>query len=196
MSVTCASSFLADTGAPLAQPFSTGTVTSRTDTLGPGQSLHIPTAPLQQGWAQTSCTGAIQASVLYRYFQKGAAAGESGVNASTVPATKFATFSEINALTSTAVAVGNPSSTKAANVTLTAVSSSGVKIGTISKIVGPLAHFAATLGPLLGNKVFTGYVQVTSDIPVVSMSLNAEAFPSFSSLPPGALPAATLFAVQ
>jgi hypothetical protein len=33
-----------------------------------------------------------------------------------------------------------------------------------------------------------GFVKITSTIPIISVSLNAEAFPVFSSLPPGDLP--------
>jgi hypothetical protein len=37
-------------------------------------------------------------------------------------------------------------------------------------------------------------VQVTSTQPIVSLSLNAEAFPAFSSLPPGDLSPGTVLA--
>jgi hypothetical protein len=57
--------------------------------------------------------------------------------------------------------------------------------------LGPLAHGAANLGPLLGLQGFTGFVEVTSTIPIISLSLNFEAFPVFSSLPPGDLPSST-----
>jgi hypothetical protein len=55
-----------------------------------------------------------------------------------------------------------------------------------------LAHGAANLGPLLGLSSFTGFVKVTSTIPIISLSVNAEAFPVFSSLPPGDLPVSTV----
>jgi len=38
---------------------------------------------------------------------------------------------------------------------------------------------------------FTGSVQITSTVPIISLSLNAEAFPVFSALPPGDLPGST-----
>jgi hypothetical protein len=57
--------------------------------------------------------------------------------------------------------------------------------------LGPLAHGSANLGPLLGLQSFTGFVKITSSVPILSLSLNAEAFPVFSSLPPGDLPSST-----
>jgi hypothetical protein len=44
---------------------------------------------------------------------------------------------------------------------------------------------------LLGLQSFTGFVKITSTIPIVSLSLNFEAAPIFSSLPPGDLPSTT-----
>ena len=73
VAVTCVTNFYADSGSPLAVPFSTGTVTTRTDVLQPGQSIHDQTkavlpGPLGQGWARpaaparsrpASCTATI-----------------------------------------------------------------------------------------------------------------------------------------
>ena len=53
------------------------------------------------------------------------------------------------------------------------------------------AHGAANIGPLPKLSSFTGSVPITSTVPIVSLSLNAEAFPVFSSLPPGHLPDGT-----
>jgi len=55
-----------------------------------------------------------------------------------------------------------------------------------------LAHGAANLGPLLGLSSFTGFDKITSTIPIISLSLNAEAFTVFSALPPGDLPGSTV----
>ena len=55
-----------------------------------------------------------------------------------------------------------------------------------------MAHGSANVGPLLGLASFTGFVKITSTIPIISLSLNAEAFPVFSSLPPGDLPSSTV----
>jgi hypothetical protein len=198
VSVTCTTRFFDDSGAPVAVPFPlpTGMATSRTDTLPPGQSLHAqtnagPTALGLSGWAQGVCTAPVQASVLYRLFQNGSAVSEAGVNGSTVPTTKFATFAETN----TGVALGNPSPVRSATVTLTVVSSAGVKQGTGTVTLSPGGHTAFNVGPFLGIMSFTGYVEISSDIPIVSLSLNAEVFPVLSSLPPGDLPASAQFAI-
>jgi hypothetical protein len=190
--VTCLTNFYADSGSPLSMPFSAGTSSNRTDTLQPGQVIHDQTvadlnAPLAQGWAQATCNGPVQASVLYRYYQSGVPTGEAGVNAETAPTTKFATFAEIH----TGVAYANPSTTDSATITLTAISSTGVRVGSTNIALGPLAHGSANIGPLLGLQSFTGFVEVTSTSPIVSLSLNAEVFPVFSSLPPGDLPGTT-----
>ena len=149
-------------------------------------------APVAQGWAQAMCNGPIRASLLYRLYQQGVPAGEAGVNAMTVPATKFVSFAE----TRTGVAYANPSSTQSALVTFTVVSSAGVKLGSTSLTLLPGGHGAANLGPLLGLQNFTGFVEVTSSVPIVSLSLNFEAFPVFSSLPPGELSDSTALATQ
>jgi hypothetical protein len=59
----------------------------------------------------------------------------------------------------------------------------------------PNAHEAANIGPLLGLANFTGSVQITSRVPIISLSLNAEAFPVFSALPPGYLTGSTPLAI-
>src|SRR5216683_3345281 len=79
----------------------------------------------------------------------------------------------------------------AASVTVTVLSSAGLALGSTAVQLAPNAHGAANLGPLLGLNSFTGSVQITSTAPIVSLSLNAEAFPVFSALPPGDLPNGT-----
>ena len=190
--VTCTTNFYSDSGGPLSVPFNLGTISTRTDTIPPGGSVHDQTiaslaASVSQGWAQASCTGPVQASLLYRLYSSGAAVGEASVNAETAPATEFATFAQ----TATGVAYANPSTTQSATIIVTVYSSTGAQLGSQSINLGPLAHGAANLGPLLGLSNFTGFVKITSTIPIISLSLNAEAFPVFSSLPPGDLPAST-----
>ena len=187
--VTCTTTFYADSGASLQIPFSQTTATSRTDTLQPGQSIHDQTAAnlnaaVSQGWGQATCTGPIQASLLYRLFQGGGAVGEAGVNAETVPATQFVTFAQ----TATGVAYANPSTSQSASVTIAVYNAAGAKLGSTLIGLAPLAHDAKNLGPLLGLQNFTGFVKITSTIPIFCLSLNFEAFPVFSSLPPGDLP--------
>ena len=140
-----------------------------------------------QGWAQATCTGPVQASLLYRLYNAGVAVGEAGVNAETTATTEFATFAQ----TATGIAYANPSTTQSATVTVEVYSTAGTTLGSHVIVLGPLGHGAANVGPLLGLSSFTGFVKITSNIPIVSLSLNAEAFPVFSSLPPGDLPSST-----
>lgn len=194
-SVSCQTTFFDDSGNPLAVSFGGPASASRTDLLGPGAALHQQTqtdvtAPLVAGWAQAQCTGPVKASLLFRLYSQGVAAGEAGVNAMTALATKFVTFGE----TRTGVAYANPS-TQPATITITALNSAtGLSLGSATVILQPGAHGAANIGPLLGLSSFTGSVQITSTIPIVSLSLNAEAFPAFSALPPGELDDATQLA--
>jgi hypothetical protein len=141
---------------------------------------------VSQGWAQASCTGLVQASALYRFYNAGVPAGEAAVNAETAPTTAFVTFAQ----TSTAISYANPSTSQSASITVAVYNTAGAQLGSKVITLGPLAHGATILGPLLGLN-FTGFVKITSTIPIVSLSLNAEAPPIFSSLPPGDLPAST-----
>ena len=188
-SVTCVTNFYSDSGSPLSIPFSEGTVSTRTDILQPGQSIHDQTtgnlaAAVVEGWAEGLCTGRVQASVLYRLYQAGVPVGEASVISETAPTTEFATFAQ----TATGVAYANPSTTQSAAITIAVYSAAGDKLGSQSITIGPLAHGSANLGPLLGIQSFTGFVKITATLPIISISLNAEAFPVFSSLPPGDLP--------
>lgn len=193
--VQCTTSFYSDAGSPLTVPFPEGATSVRTDALPPGGSVHdqttaVLTAPVSQGWAHSSCTGPIQASFLYRLFAppSNAAAGEAGVNAETVPTTKFVTFAQ----TATGVAVANPSTTQSATLTLNVFSSTGSQLGSGALTLDPMQHTAFNVGPYLGLGSFTGWIEISSSIPIVSLSLNFEASPSFSSMPPGDLPGSTV----
>ena len=191
--VTCTTNFYADNGTALGVPFAQGTVTARTDVLVPGGSIHDQTtAPhtgtVVVGWAQATCTGPVQASMLFRQFTSGVPVAEAGVNAEAASTTEFATFAE----TKTGIAYANPSTTQSATITLTVYNNAGVRLGSQNVTLGPLAHSAANIGPLLGLQSFTGFVKITSTIPIISLSLNFEAAPIFSSLPPGDLPSTTL----
>jgi hypothetical protein len=192
-SVTCTTNFYGDNGAPLAVPFAQGTVTTRTDVLAPGGSIHDPTtAPhtgtVVEGWAQATCTGPVQASILFRVYTNGVPLDEAGVNGETAPTTEFATFAQ----TLTGVAYANPSPTQSATITFTVYDNAGTRLGSQNITLGPLAHGASNIGPLLGLSNFTGFVKITSTIPIISLSLNYESAPIFSSLPPGDLPGTTL----
>jgi hypothetical protein len=190
--VTCTTKFYSNTGAALPVPFLQGSISTRTDNLQPGGSIHDQTLPISappytEGWAQSSCTGPIEASLLYRYSPNGVATSEAGVNAETAPTTKFVTFAQ----TATGVAYANPSATQSATITFSIIGNSGTLLGNTSVTLAPLAHGSGNLGPLLNLQSFTGSVEIVSTLPIVSLSLNAEAFPVISSLPPGDLPAAT-----
>ena len=192
--VTCTTNFYGDNGAPLGVPFAQGTVTTRTDVLPPGGSIHDQTtAPhtgsVVEGWAQATCTGPVQASMLFHQFNDaGVPIAEAGVNAEAAATTEFATFAE----TFTGIAYANPSPTQSATITFTVYNNAGARLASQNVTLGPLAHSASTIGPFLGLQSFTGFVKITSTIPIISLSLNYEVRPIFSSLPPGDLPGTTL----
>ena len=112
------------------------------------------------------------------------------MNAMKVPATKFVTFAE----TQTGVAYANPS-THPAQVTFTAFGSAGERLGSRVIPLPPGEHGAEYMGSLLGISSFTGSIQITSTVPIISLSLNNEAYPIISSLPPGELNDATPLAI-
>ena len=196
--VTCQTDFISDHGSPLMVSFAElGTVDSRTDVLPPGGSVHQETdvalsAPLAPGWALANCSGPVQASLLFRgYNSEGMPVAEAGVNAATVPATHFVTFAEQGeGKNGTGVAYANPSAT-AALVTFTARDADGEVLAIEDLMLPPNGHGAQNMPPLFDLSSFTGSLEVTSTEPIVSLSLNFEAAPVFSSLPPGELDAAT-----
>jgi hypothetical protein len=186
--VTCTTTFLSDTGAPLAVPFGGAAASSRADVLPPRGSIHVQStadlnAPVQSGWARVECNAPINPSILFRFYNQGVATGEASVSASRTPARRFVTFAELQ----TGVAYANPS-TQAATVTITAYNTAGQVIGSTNVQLAPGAHGAANINSIPGITTFVGSVQITSTVPIVSLSLNAEVFPVFSSLPPGDLP--------
>ena len=171
-----------------------GTVVGRTDgfcrqegpfTRRPTWSLSAPLAP---GWARATCSGPVKASLLYRRRNsEGVPTGEAGANATTVPATRFVTFAEQGeGQFGTGVAYANPSDT-AALVTLTARDADGRVLASVDRTLSPNGHDAENIVHLLDLPSFTGSLEVTSTEPIVSLSLNFEADPVFSSLPPGEL---------
>ena len=194
--VTCRTDFLSDHGTPLMVSFAElGTVDSRTDVLPPGGSVHQETdvalsAPLAPGWALANCSGPVQASLLFRgYNSEGMPVAEAGVNAATVPATRFVTFAEQGEdQFGTGVAYANPSAT-AALVTFTARDTAGEVLPSVNRTLSPGGHAAHGMSELFDLSSFTGSIEVTSTEPIVSLSLNFEADPVFSSLPPGETPA-------
>ncbi len=190
--VTCRTDFLSDQGTPLMVSFpSLGSVGSRTDVLLPGGSVHEEanvelSAPLVSGWAMAACSGPVKASLLFRqYDSDGVPVAEAGVNATTVPASRFVTFAEqAEDQAGTGVAYANPSSSQAL-ITFTAEDAAGQKLASEDLTVSPGGHGAQNMASLFGLPSFSGSLEVTSTAPIVSLSLNAEAAPIFSSLPPG-----------
>ena len=195
--VTCQTEFISDQGSPLMVSFPTkGTDISRTDVLPPGGSVHEETnvelnAPLAAGWARATCSGPVKASLLFRlYNSEGTPTAEAGVNATTVPATRFVTFAEqAEGMTGTGVAYANPSET-AAHVTFTAKDTEGQTLASVVRTLLPEGHDAQVMSALFGFTSFSGSLEITSTEPIVSLSLNFETAPVFSSLPPGELDAA------
>ena len=194
--VTCQTDFISDHGTPLMVSFAgLGTVDSRTDVLPPGGSVHQETdvdlsAPLAPGWARATCSGPVKASLLFRRRNsEGAPTAEAGVNAAAVPATRFVTFAEQGeGQFGTGVAYANPSAT-AALVTFTARDTAGEVLPSVNRTLSPGGHAAHGMSELFDLTSFTGSIEVTSTEPIVSLSLNFEADPVFSSLPPGELDA-------
>ncbi len=193
--VSCQTDFLSDQGTPLMVSFpGRGRVSSRPDVLPPGGSVHEETdvelsAPYAPGWARAACSGPVKASLLFRqYDSEGVAVAEAGVNAAAVAATRFVTFAEQAAgQPGTGVAYANPSATAEAVVTFTARDAAGDVLDSVDERLLPGGHDAKNMQPLFGLPSFTGSLEVTSTQPIVSLSINAEAAPVFSSLPPGEL---------
>ena len=184
-SVTCQTAFYSDSGAPLALAFHGSLLTSVTDNIPAGgmarrQTDAQPGAPVVTGWAMANCTGAVKASALFRRYNGATPVGEASVIAMTVPASQFTTYADQTA----GVAYANPGAS-AATITFTAHDSSGTQIASASLTLPAGAHGAANLGPLLGVASFQGSVSITARQPIVSLSLNFEASPGFSSLPAG-----------
>ena len=193
--VVCQTDFLSDHGSPLMVSFAgLGTVVSRTDVLPPGGSVHQETnversAPLAPGWALANCSGPVKASLLYRQRDSaGTPVAEAGVNATGRPATRFVTFAEQGeGQFGTGVAYANPSAT-AAHVTFTVRDASGATLASVNRTLLPGGHDAHSMSGLFGFP-FSGSLEVTSTEPILSLSINFEADPVFSSLPPGELDA-------
>ena len=194
--VSCQTDFISDHGTPLMVSFAAlETVVSRTDVLPPGGSVHQETnvdlnASLAPGWARANCSGPVKASLLFRlHNSEGAPTAEAGVNATAVPATRFVTFAEQGeGQFGTGVAYANPSDTSA-TVTFTARDAAGATLASVNRTLSPGGHAAHGMSELFDLPRFTGSIEVTSTVPIVSLSLNFEADPVFSSLPPGETPA-------
>ena len=198
--VICRTDFFSGQGTPLRVSFpGRGPDAGRSDVLLPGGSVHEETdvglsSPPAAGWARATCTGPVKASLLFRqYDSAGVPTGEAGVNAAAAPATRFVTFAEQAAgQAGTAVAYANPSDTSTAVVTFTAKDEAGRPLDSIDQTLMPGGHGAQNMAGLFDLTSFTGSLEITSSEPIVTLSLNAEAAPVFSSLPPGEVDAAAI----
>jgi len=197
VAVDCQTTFFSDNGTQLPVAFGGPASPTRRDQIPAGGDVHALTTAdpsAQGGWAQGKCDLPVKASLLFRqYNAQGVALAEAGVNGSTTPTTKFVTFAQ----TGTGVALANPSTTQTASVTITALDATGAALGSTTVNLPPSGHSATNVHDWL-NKSFTGSVQIVSTIPIVSLSINAEAYtaayPVISSLPPGDLDGTTVLA--
>ena len=183
--VTCNTSFFTDSGSALPLLFGGAAMTSTRDVIPAGgiarrQTDAQPGVPVVTGWAAASCTGAVKASSLFRRYDGTAPVAEASVLAMTAPASQFTTYAD----QLTGVAFANPSQSSAM-LTFTARDLTGAVLATKTVALGAQSHGSQNLGPLLGLATFQGSITIASTVPIVSLSLNAEAQPIFSSLPPG-----------
>jgi hypothetical protein len=183
--VTCNTSFYSDSGSPLPLSFGGSLKSSTSDIIPAGGLARRQTdaqsaAPLLTGWARADCSGPVKASALFRSYSSAAPQAEASVIAMTAPATAFVTYA--NQLTG--VAYANPGNSPA-TIAFTARDSTGTVLGTKTITVGAGSHGATNIGPLLGLSVFEGSITINSSQPIISLSINAEAWPVFSSLPLG-----------
>jgi hypothetical protein len=187
-STSCQTTFYGDSGAHVMVPFGQTSVSVRSDTLNAGATLHQqttadPAAAVTSAWAVAVCSSPIKASILYRYYSQGVAQGEAGVNATTIPTTEFVTYTECqdgNRLCKPVPATGQHHDHR----TQCGETLAGQHGGS----AGAECAWSGQHRSLPGlPHSFTGSVQITSTVPIVSLSLNAEAFPVFSALPPGDL---------
>ena len=74
-------------------------------------------------------------------------------------------------------------------VTFTAKDEAGQTLDSVVRTLSPGGHEAQNMVSLFGLSSFSGSLEVASTEPIVSLSLNFEAAPVFSSLPPGELDA-------
>ena len=188
--VSCQTDFISDHGTPLMVSFAAlGTVVSRTDVLPPGGSVHQETnvdlsASLAPGWARANCSGPVKASLLYRlHNSEGAPTAEAGVNLqrqfrqpglSPLPNRgKVSLGPELPMPTLPPHRSPSP---------LLARDMAGELLASVVRTLSPGGHDAHGMAELFGLTSFTGSVEVTSTEPIVSLSLNFEADPVFSSL--------------
>jgi hypothetical protein len=184
-SVQCDTHFYSESGEPLFLSFEGAQMSTRTDILPPGGTLHIetdaePELALVTGWARCDCSGSIKASVLFRSYDGTVTkpTAEGSVIAMTGRSTSFVTFADQD----TGVACANPSD-ETATIMFTARDNSGSVVGTWSRSLPGENHEAFNVRTYVPD--FTGSLSISSAVPIISLSLNFESKPLFSALPPG-----------
>ena len=171
-------------------------VVDRPDVLPPGGSVHEETdvelsAPEALGWARVTCTGPVKASLLFRRFEGGVLVGEAGVNATAVPATRFVTFAEqgegqYGDRSGLCQPLRHNSGPGHLYCPGRGMGTNGGQQSTLGPYC-PDGHEAQNMALLFDLTSFNGSLEITSTEPIVTLSINAEAAPVFSSLPPGEL---------
>ena len=146
-----------------------------------------------------------QPSVSSGATAKGVPVAEAGVNATTTLTSKFVTFAEWGGgmAAGTGIALASPSVFPIASFTYAAFNTEGQQVVSSGTFVFLQGHTEFNLGPALaaefaakGITSFQGSIHIVSTVPVISLSLNFEADPVFSSLPPGDLDPSTVLATS
>ncbi|MBN2438731.1 MAG: hypothetical protein JXL20_09035, partial [Deltaproteobacteria bacterium] len=185
-SVNCTARFYSDTGDPLYIPIDGGIRAEWSTSIPAKGTIHTLTDPgsastIQQGWAICECSGPVKTNLIFRRFSGSTPNAEAGVNAATTGATRFVTFAE----KLTGIVLTNPSN-NSATVTLTVYHHNGDLLVSKNTSLGPGFHQAFNLQNFVTiPEGFWGSVVITSNRPILSFSLNFEANPVFSALPPG-----------
>jgi hypothetical protein len=183
--VTCNTSFYSNTGAPLRLTFGGVTTPVLLNNIPADGTIHSqtdaqPASTVQTGWALCQCNGPIKASILFRSYNGTQPQAEGSVLGASSPASRFLTYSD----QITGIAYANPQLT-ASTVTFTARNLAGQTLATKSISLAGLNHGSFNTAQFMDTGTFQGSMEVTSSSPIISLALNFEASPVFSSLPPG-----------
>ena len=147
-------------------------------------------ASLALGWARATCSGPVQASLLYRlHNSEGAPTAEAGVNATAVPATRFVTFAEQGEdQFGTGVAYANPSAISVP-VTFTARDGVGEVLASVVRHCHPEVMMLTAWRSCLVSPALPDRSKSPPRSPSSVCRSISKPPPVFSSLPPGELDA-------
>lgn len=140
---------------------------------------------VNSGWAYATFDAPVQANAEYRMLVGGSIARTASVNGVS-PALFYQNFAD----SSTALAVANPNSS-AVTVQMTLLSSSGSMVGQITRTIDPLNQIAVVVNQLFTvTQNFVGSLKIKStssdNLPIASLSLDADGTGLLGSLPHGA----------